>query len=71
MNEPEGLEEAEGAMRTIAREVDQRLPEGWGFCILVGNFAKPNTENRLNCVSNCDRQVMVEMFRELLERWEG
>lgn len=54
-------------MQRIARKVDEELPSGYGFAVLVFNFGE-GKDNEMMYVSNADRQDIVKAMEELIEK---
>ena len=50
----------------IAREIDERLPEGWGFVLMAFPFGE--REGRLNYIANCQREDGLRVIREWLAK---
>lgn len=54
-------------MNTIAKKVDDELPEGYGFCVLAFSFG--DAEGRqLMYVANADRLDIVKAMEEWIEK---
>lgn len=54
-------------MNTIAKKVDDELPEGYGFCVLAFSFG--DAEGRqLMYVSNADRLDIMKAMEEWIEK---
>lgn len=54
-------------MNTIAKKVDDELPEGYGFCVLAFRFG--DAEGRqLMYVANADRLDIVKAMEEWIEK---
>lgn len=63
------------AMQVVAETLDgffngDRKPKRVGFCLLVFPADQPEGE-RVNYVSNCDRQDMIVALKEIVARLEG
>ena len=56
-------------LQEIAREIDERLPEGWGFVLMAFPFGE-HEGRRLNYVANCKREDGLRVIREWLEKAE-
>ena len=54
-------------MQRIARKVDEELPSGYGFAVLVFNFGE-GKDNEIMYVSNADRQDIVKAMEEWIEK---
>lgn len=54
-------------MQRIARKVDEELPSGYGFAVLVFNFGE-GKDNEMMYVSNADRQDIVKAMEEWIEK---
>lgn len=70
---PEELKEAEEytkqRMRDICDRVKERLPEGYGFIVMVAPFSDNlpmGHEGRLNYASNIQRKQAINMLKEWL-----
>ena len=50
-------------LQRIARKVDEELPSGYGFAVLVFNFGE-GKDNEIMYVSNADRQDIVKAMEE-------
>jgi hypothetical protein len=50
-------------LNDIAHTVDERLPEGHGFIVLAFPFGQ-STENRLQYVSNANREDALKVMKE-------
>jgi hypothetical protein len=55
-------------MQKIARLVDEEIPQGWGFAVLVFPFAE--REGRVNYVSNGKRDDVIKIVRQWLDEWQ-
>ncbi len=53
--------EAERAAQFVAQSIGYRLPEGYGFALLVFSFGEAGY---LTHVSNCERTDLVKILRE-------
>jgi hypothetical protein len=63
-------EEAKNMMQEIAKNIESKLPEGMGFCLLAFDFGdKPL--RRLNYVSNAEREDIVKTMKEWIAKTEG
>ena len=56
-----------GTMTTIAKKVDDELPEGFGFCVLVFPFGKTE-DGQMMYISNADRLDIVKAMEEWIEK---
>lgn len=56
-----------GTMPTIAKKVDDELPEGFGFCVLVFPFGKTE-DGQMMYISNADRLDIVKAMEEWIEK---
>lgn len=63
MNNPE----VSKRMQDIARSVKWRLPENWGFFVMVFPHGE-GPERRCNYVSNADRQDVINVIKEWMVR---
>jgi len=57
-------------MQVIAKKVDDELPEGYGFVVLVFNFGE-GKNNELMYVSNANRKDIVKAMKEFIEKTEN
>lgn len=58
-------------LQSIAQNIDQELPEGFGFALLTFKFnAEPDT-SELMYVANADRQDIVKAMKEWIEKTEN
>lgn len=55
------LERAEAIARTIAGELQHKVPQGWGFVFLLCELDKE--PGNVTYTSNCDRQGIARMLR--------
>lgn len=55
------LERAEAIARTIAGELQHKVPSGWGFVFLLCELDKEPAS--ITYTSNCDRQGIARMLR--------
>lgn len=60
-------EEVKSKMQTIAKKVDEELPDGYGFCVLAFKFGVPDG-NDMMYVSNANRQDIVNAMKEWIEK---
>jgi hypothetical protein len=65
---PEGGKDAytRDRMQKIARLVDEEIPAGWGFFVMV--FPFHNAEGRMNYCSNGQRETIHELMREFIKK---
>lgn len=61
-------EKVKSKMQTIARKVNEELPEGYGFIVLGFKF---NDAGEMIYVSNADRQDVVKAMKEFIEKTEN
>lgn len=54
-------------MQTIAKKVDDEIPEGFGFCVLVFPFGK-RPDAQMMYVSNADRLDIIKSMEEWIEK---
>jgi len=52
-------------MQTIARLIDEQLPQGWGFALLTFPFG--GAPGRTNYIANGDRAGVVAEMKALME----
>jgi hypothetical protein len=55
-------------MNAVASAIDDTLPEGYGFALLVFEFGEAG---RMNYISNAPRQDMICALKELVANFEG
>lgn len=55
-------------LNQIGTEVDKRIPEGWGFAVLVFPFGNADEDRTLMYVSNAERANIVEAFKEWIQK---
>lgn len=60
-------EEVKKRMTTIAKKVDDELPEGYGFCVLAFSFGNAK-DRQLMYVSNADRLDIVKAMEEWIAK---
>lgn len=63
----EEYENIKRKMQTIAKKVDDELPEGFGFCVLVFPFGD-RPDSQLMYASNADRLDIVKAMEEWIEK---
>jgi len=65
---PEGVKDTNTRerMQHIARIVDEELPSGWGFFVMV--FPFNDAEGRMNYVSNASREDIHKLMQEFLSK---
>lgn len=57
-----------GELQDIAKNIDKKLPEGYGFALLTFKFnADPDT-SELMYVANANRQDIVKAMEEWIEK---
>lgn len=54
-------------MQTIAKKVDDELPEGFGFCVLVFPFGKTE-DAQMMYISNADRLDIAKAMEEWIAK---
>lgn len=57
-------------LRHVAHVLEDMLPEGYGFTLLTYQFGE-NPDNRLNYVSNSNREDVVKAMKEWIEKTEN
>lgn len=60
-------ENIKSKMQTIAKKVDDEIPEGFGFCVLVFPFGKTE-DGQMMYVSNADRLDIVKSMEEWIAK---
>jgi len=58
------------AMNAIAGVIDDALPPGWGFTLLVFKFGEGDG-HRMNYISSAGRGDMLAAMKELIANFEG
>ena len=53
-------------MRQVAKAVDDRLPDGFGFIVMAFPFEGIQDEPRLSYVSNANRSDVIKAVKEWL-----
>lgn len=56
-------------LRNIAKNIDDRLPDGFGFCLLTFPFGEQEG-GEIMYVSNADRQDIVKAMKEWIQKTE-
>ena len=54
-------------LQGFARHIDERLPEGWGFALLIFPFL----EDSVLYVSNAQREDIIKLVREYADKLEA
>jgi len=62
------LEQAEVIQLRIAKQIDEQMPKGWGFCLIFGSYGDGGFAT---WTSSVEREGAARMIRELLHRWEA
>ena len=57
-------------LQNIARTIDDRLPDGFGFCLLTFPFGE-HENAELMYVSNANRKDIVKAMKEWIEKTES
>ena|ERR1700683_3378328 len=52
-------------LRELAEKIDSKLPQGWGFTLLLFEF---DPDNSLFYISNAQRQDIIKVMREWIAR---
>lgn len=60
-----------GKMKTIAKKVDNELPEGFGFVVLAFKFNTIPDTSQMMYVSNADRKDIVKAMKEWIKKTEN
>lgn len=63
----EEYENIKRKMQTIAKKVDDEIPDGFGFCVLVFPFGKTE-DGQMMYASNADRLDIVKAMEEWIEK---
>lgn len=56
--------EVKTSLRAIGKVIDEALPDGWGFALLVFTFGG----GTMTYISNADRQDMLKAMQEFLQK---
>jgi hypothetical protein len=56
-------------MEAIGSAIDDLLPEGWGFALLM--FPLGDRAGRMNYMSSANREDMIAALKELIANFEG
>lgn len=56
-------------MNAIAEVLDDTMPKGWGFTLLMFEFG--TNDGRMNYISNAPREDMISALKELVANFEG
>ena len=56
-------------LQSIAKSVDDKLPDGYGFTILVYNFGE-SPDNEMMYISNSNRDDIVKAMKEWIKKTE-
>lgn len=57
-------------MGTIAKKIDEEIPNGFGFAVLVFNFGE-GKNNEMMYASNANREDIVKAMKEWIEKTEN
>ena len=60
-------QEARNALRKIADDIKQKLPENMGFCLLAYEFGDKD-DRRMLYVSNSNREDVINAMAEFLKK---
>lgn len=63
-----GIEAIEARAQTLARTLDDKMPDGWGFALLMFQFGPGGA---LSWISSAARDDTARMLVELLQKWES
>lgn len=61
------LKEAEDRARQLAQAIESKMPNGWGFVLLLAAFGK---HAETTYIANISRHNVKMLFREILEHME-
>lgn len=64
-------QEASDMLQTIARDIQNKLPENFGFALLAYEFCDTETERKMLYVSNSNKQDVLEAMAEFIEVNKG
>jgi len=59
---------ARDQMQKIGQLVDEELPQGWGFFVMAFPFGE--LKGRMNFVANGQREDIVKLMKEFIEKQE-
>lgn len=59
-----------GKLQGIAKNIDDELPEGFGFALLTFKFNTEPDTSELMYVANANRQDIVKAMKEWIEKTE-
>lgn len=62
--------EVHAQMNAIAHVLDDSMPKGWGFTLLMFRFGHGD-DKRMNYISNAPREDMLSALKELVANFEG
>jgi len=65
---PRSLETAEVSARTLGRHLAPHVPPGWGFLLVLASFGEGG---RMTYLSNCQREDMINLMKELSGKLEA
>lgn len=54
----------------LAKTVEQNIPNGYGFCLLLFPFGK-GEGNRMQYISNANREDIVQAMKEWIKKTEA
>ena len=57
-------------LHNIAKNIDDRLPDGFGFCLLTFPFGEQKN-GEIMYVSNANREDIVKAMKEWIDRTEN
>lgn len=64
------LEAAEGKARELGRKIKKRMPEGWGFILILSSFDEDPEDRVMTYLASVERAGAIKMLRELADKIE-
>lgn len=64
-DEKEQYEEIQKSLRLLAAFIDEVLPEGWGFNLLIFEFGK---DGSMLYISNGERESMIKAMQKFIAK---
>ena len=52
----------------LANMIDNQLPEGYGFCLLLFPFNENSKDNRMQYISNANRDDIAKAMKEWIDK---
>lgn len=60
--------EVQALLRTLAETIGKDMPKGWGFTLLIFEYAPGDS---LFYISSAQRQDMMKTMREFIAKFQG